>query len=443
MWVHPSSHVPDEVDGVPDGRGGEGDDSGRQGRGSSLSAALFEEEGSAALASVLPSLAQWRLRIVQQSRVASLSADSALVLHSVTLSSGEVLGCSLLLLCDDLAVDDSVFACVSRMGAVFDGRLVVDDQCRTRIPHVRAAGPMAKFQRRRTQEAAQKDAQPQPQALHQSVYHSESVGRWAAAALLEALATADDSTSAVPSTPSPPTLSSLQSRHRAVYTRLPGSLCYLHCWEPSLGSSPSLSAASGAELSLCQTFASYGFTVSYAPSSLRVVRLRYWGEWEVPCESLQRLIGVPLTYCNRLLHRWAAGQIRSLLLFVQQDWAALLYSAHFSRTRQQLVHQLTAEHAEHMRPLLQKLAQWQRSHAEALKGGASSNEWTAAESSTQSLLSMVSFLPLHFRDSAHRALLALLDSQRPLLPPTLQQPRPFYDAPTHSSNALVVRAGTS
>ena len=459
VWVHPACHVVAEGGSEAKEASVSGSTAGSSSqlhRPLSLSQAVFEEEQSPALAMSLQAIANERIRIVQQSRISSLTVDATSTLHSISCSGGEALPCDLLLLCDDVQVDDWVYGCITQLGAVFDGRVVVDEWCRTRCPHVRAAGPMAKFQRRLLTEAKEVS----PTQLRLQEYSSDSVGRLAASTLLDALT--------LPLHPSPlltphttqtvdSVLSSLRETSLAVYTRLPGHLCFFHCWTPLSSSSRSPTAAG--ELSLSQSFPSYAFTLSYSPTTLCVVRVLYWGEWDVPCENLRRLVGVPLTHCNRLLHRWGNGQIRSLLLFLQQDWTALLYSNPFNRTRQRLVQQLTRSHAQHMRPLLHKLTQWQTAHAqttgkpssgaggnsggvgrlesarESIGGGGSrSAEEGAVDSSTSSLLSMSSFLPLHFKDSAHRALLTFIQQLHPLLPPSLHQPAPLPDVP--NTNAL-------
>ena len=441
-WVHSARHGA-EPTGEDGGSGGAQD-----GRPVSLSRAVFGEEQCAALGPALQALAVERVRVVSAAHVASLLVGGpgedgcgAAALRAVVLSGGDVLPCSALLLCDERCVDDAVYACIRRMGLVFDGRLVVDERCATVAPHVRAAGPLAKFQRRAapSESAARSSGEPLLPLLEHSTYHSAAAGQLAAEQLVHALTDAAATLSAERA------LAALRDRPCVVYARLPGSLCFFHAWTPAVSSVPS---ACTEERSLSQAFPSYAVTLTYSPSSLRVLRLRYHGQWQLPVHNLVRLVGLPVTFLQRALQRWEAGQLRSLLLFVQQDWASPLYTHAFAAQRARLVHQLTHTHAEHMRPLLAKLSAWQSAHARAVTdiaggrqpkddaasgdGGVREDKAVTPEPSAASLQSLSSFLPLRFREEVHRALLRFVHEQRALLPESLRSPPTFNRGAPHT-----------
>ena len=469
-WVHRAAH----------GSGALGLDAQQQPRGDgeamdehrppmTLSAAVFGEDGSPALSAALQALAHERVRIIPQATIASVVVEpraelrmgrgggagddcgDASTLHSVALCTGEWLACDALLLCDGAHVDERMLGCIDRLSLVFDGRLVVDEQCRTRLPHLRAAGPMAKFQR---SIAAAADVQ-HPSHLHHRMYHSAAVGRLAAHHLSRAFSPA---TAQPQSHSARSSLTRLRSHSCAAYTRLPGGLAFLQCTTaPPLqptGSSGPPGGVEGRELRLCQSFSSYSFAVSYSPSTLRVVRVLYWGAYEVPVVNLRRLISLPLTYLNRLLQRWEEGHMRSLLLFLQQDWAAPLYSPAFHAAHQHTLHSLTGTHRQHIAPILTRLSHTLHLHAAqqraALNAAAqqrrgpspvTSSATAGGEAGAASLLSLTACLPLQLREAANRALLRFLDQQRPLLPSSLHALPPFSTTSSCAAPATALAAG--
>ena len=453
----------------------------------SLSAAVFGDE-LPLTAAVLNTLAEERIRIVQRSAVTSVhttaaapSADSLAGQHggdsdglfssappasctarrslqSVALSSGDVLACSALLLCASAEVDARLLdVCVRRLGLVHDGRFVVDQHFRSAtLPNVRLAGPMAKFQRSllhtattAAQAAGGSGSQSVAlgvQLLEHSFYSSGSVGRALAAeidhsASQQLVQPIDHSTDKPDSSPSAVFTAMLAAPcvRRAV---LPGPLAYYHAWSPAYSLHPSTAH----ERVLTQSFASYTFSLHVCTATLRIVRVVYWGAFELAAaHNLTRLIGLPVTYCNRLLWRWESSQIRSLLLFFQQDWAQPLYTSAFEQCHQQLLVRLGGLFAGQLNPILDKLQEFQqamqldqhRRHEQqqyqqqrrvstiqsALHRSTPSSIIQTADSADVAALQAVSaFLPAEFKDVTHRAVLAYLASQSHSLPASLQEP---------------------
>ena len=389
---------------------------------------------------------------------ASLASSVSRSLQSVVLSSGDVLPCSVLLLCDDAAVDSRLLdVAVRRLGLVHDGRFVVDEHFRSAsLSNVRLAGPMAKFQRGLLQTATESAVAASSSSatrlgvrlLDHSFYSSISIGR-ALAAEIESAAQQQPTQQQPPLSAIDP-LQQLQSANtlfpslhavscvrRAV---LPGPVGYFHSWSPAYSMHPSAAC----ERVLSQSFPSYSFSLHICTDTLRIVRLRYWGSFELlAAHNLTRLIGLPVTYCNRLLWRWESNQIRSLLLFLQQDWAQLLCSPAFATFRSRLIEQLGELYSGQLSPILDKLTAFQRSLLSDQKRRheqqqlqhqrRSSNIKSSLMQPTQfpsvgsdsvdvsALQALDGYLPAQFRDVTHRAVLSFIISQQHSLPPSLHQ----------------------
>ena len=481
LWLHGAGLQAAVVGGEAQQQalGSHGDGSAEPRLPCSLSAAVFGEDGSAALSAALQALAHERVRIIPATRVVSVEVleDEAsgcgggggggrggeagvcdgVQLHSVWLSSGEVLPCDALLLCDGLHLDERLLRCIERLSLVFDGRLVVDEQCRTRLPGLRAAGPLAKFQRRLLNEADVRH----PSHLHHRAYHSAAVGRLAADHLSRALLCAAMASTAPPgpALTARRSLERLRSHSCVSYARLPGVLAFLLCTTAPHSQPPAAAkeAADERELRLCQSFSSYSFDLCYSPSTLQVTRVSYWGAYEVPAVCLVRLIGLPVTYLNRLLQRWEEGQLRSLLLFLQQDWTAPLYSTAFRAQHSCSLQALSGSHLQHVQPILQQLSSALRlhstqqpqqaaaapspppRHARSLSSARPAEAATAVGGAElgAALLSLTSCAPLQLRDVAHRTLLRFLTQQRHMMPATLQAQPPFQQPQSTQATAAV------
>ena len=407
-----------------------------------LSAAVFGEAEAAEaagdaggwslrelMAAVLSRLASERLQLLPQTAIVQLNASTAeeggrLRLSSVTLSSGEVLPADCLLQCDAAEVDASVFALVRRLGLVFDGRLVVDAGFSCGSGGIRAGGPMAKFQR------SLQTPETSGLSLCHAAYDSVTVGqRLAAAIVSDWRRRCGLSRAAQQQRQHSPQrlLSFLSSAPRCVLALLPGPLLLFLCWRHSARTADERSEESLTRLSQSFPAASLllpqpssavpgsplsspspslpaaGFSVSlqYSRSSLLISRLGYWGCCQLPAlPSLLRLVGLPVSFCPRLLQRWERREVRNLLLFLLQDWSAPLFAPSFPAFRQQTRDRLHREQAQHMQPLLDKLRHWQQ------QGGAGAGGGDAA-----GLQSLASFLPLQFRETVQAALIGFLQSE--------------------------------
>ena len=498
-WVHPHSNL-SHLSGPPSTAGPTTDSS------HSLSVAVLGDE-LPLMAAVLTTLADERIRIVQRASITgmnvrmgatsatnsnhsrdsdvssdhpmhtshrqsggvaavhpspSASCSSSRVLQSVVLSSGDVLSCSLLVLCDECAVDGRLLdMAVRRLGLVHDGRFVVDEHFRSAsLPNVRLAGPIAKFQRGLlppATEAARAAGGSNTtglgvKLLDHAFYSSISVGR-ALATEIERAATQQQQ-SLQPSSPlsaehqpQPQSAVSLfDSLHDVSCVRravLPGPVCYFHTWSAAYSLQPS----SHYERALTQSFSSYTFSLHVCSDTLRIVRVRYWGAFELPAaHNLTRLIGLPVTYCNRLLWRWESHQIRSLLLFLQQDWAQVLYSPAFSHFRRGLIAQLGQLYGAQLQPIADKLTAFQRTvrldqqrrhdtqqlqHQRRSSNIKSALLQTTHHSSAttdsvdvSALQALTAFVPASFKDFSHRAVLTFIASQQQSMPACLHQPQP-------------------
>ena len=395
---------------------------------------------------------------------APASSSSARVLQSVVLSSGDVLACSVLVLCSSAEVDSAVLdVCVSRLGLVHDGRFVVDEHFRSAtLPNVRLAGPLAKFQRDLLQTATSAAAATGSstasglgvQLLDHAFYSSAAVGRALATELCAAaLQQQSEQQSSQPQPvlqplPGQSGASLFSSLHDVSCVRravLPGPVAYFHTWSPAYSLHPSTAS----ERVLTQSFTSYTFSLHICTHTLRIVRIRYWGAFELTAaHNLTRLIGLPVTYCNRLLWRWESGQIRSLLTFLQQDWAQVLYSHAFSHFRHQLVSRLAEVYAGQLTPILDRLTDFQRSvwvdqqrrHEQqqlqhqrrssniksALLQPTQQHTSTAASDAVDvsALQALNAYLPAQFRDVTHRAVLTFVLIQHHSLPASLHHTMP-------------------
>ena len=398
----------------------------------------------------------------ERSVFASVSQPKTTSRHvqSVSLSNGDVLPCSILLQSDDIAVDSRLLdIAVRRLGLVHDGRFVVDGQFRSAsLPNVRLAGPLAKFQRGLLRSAVDAAAAASSndmanklgvRLLDHSFYSSVSIGR-ALATVIErtaALLVSQQSKSYFQSNTASKDVSHVdgqywESLHTTCCVRravLPGSLAFFHAWSPSYCVQPSPAS----ERVLTHSFPSYTFSVHICTNTLRIVRLRYWGVFDlVSAHSLTRLIGLPVTYCNRLLWRWENNQIKSLLLFLQQDWTQILYAPSFSTFRDQLIQQLAQLYAGQLNPILDKLTtfqqtlvsdQYRQHEQQQLQNQRRSSTiksalplpMTSQSSSSDSvdmsvLQSLNAFLPTQFREVVHRAVVTFIASQQQTLPASLQ-----------------------
>ena len=489
-WVHPHSNLT-HLSGPPSSTTAV---SNEPPASLSLSAAVLGDE-LPLMAAVLNTLAEERIRIVQRVTVAALQVDAGhaatgggsnhthggddsdgasdghpvhsshrhsgnnsggpRALQSVVLSNGDVLPCSLLLLCDCCEVDDRLMeVAVRRLGLVHDGRFVVDEHFRSAsLPNVRLAGPMAKFQRgllpHATDAAAaagsSSAAELGVQLLDHAFYSSACIGRALAAEIHSAALLQHSKSQSPPRTQQQPVTTALFSSLHAVScvrrTVLPGPVAYFHAWSPAYSPRPSTMC----ERALSQSFASYSFSLHVCTATLRIVRIRYWGSFELlAAHNLTRLIGLPVTYCNRLLWRWETGQIRTLLLFLQQDWAQMLYSPAFSHFRRQLVAGLTQQYAGQLKPVMDKLISFQRTmqldqqrrHERqqlqqqrrgsnikvVLLQSTQTSDTSIGDIDVSALQALDAFLPAQLKETTHRAVLSFIVCQQQSLPAALRQP---------------------
>jgi len=248
-----------------------------------------------------------------------------------------VIACQCLIGCDQKDVDRNIFDAVQKNSLVYDGRMVVDATFATADSSVFAAGTFAKFSRR------------YGSSLPMERYDSREIGQKLADSVLQQI---DPAFSAAymeaRSRYSPPQLGVLPHVEEAI---LPGPLYYFYSVKPCLHPVKKAKViVTNQNDRLCRL-------VFDDNENLRSIT--YIGSEPIQTENLAALVGLPSSYMNRILFRYANNQIPDLVTFLQEPWATALYHESFPDLRNELKAEVY-ERREHLSGLIERYLSLQK-----------------------------------------------------------------------------------
>jgi hypothetical protein len=250
--------------------------------------------------------------------------------------------------------------------------MVVDATFTTADPNVFAAGSFAKFSRK------------YGKSLPMEKYDSREIGQKLADSVLQQI---DPASSAAymeaRSRYSPPQLGIVPRCEEAI---LPGPLHYFYAVHPSLMpvKQPKVIVTNHAE-SLCRLV---------FDDNENLQSITYIGAEKVQTANLVNLVGMPSSYMNRVLYRYANNQITDLISFLQEPWATALYHESFPDLRNELKVEVF-ERRDHLAGLLERYMSLQQRR----EGGEPIDPLSVAllvNGMPQSVKEMVQIKLLHF-----------------------------------------------
>ena len=253
---------------------------------------------------------------------ASVKQDTITVVFGTNQDNEMTLQAGALVCCDVKDVDADVFACVDGSGLVFDGRLVVDGQCRTADARVYAAGDIAKFSRSLAKRGT-------------NLRHENLDGRECGHVLASAIAARYapegsklDMGAVLPQFARPCI--------RGI-TRLPGvpDSGLLYASLPGLGGT--LAAPAGGSI----VGEGQGFKMGFTMEG-KIAWLLYHGPNVMDLMPMTRLVGLSATYLSGTVSESMEDGARMLMDMLQDPWTSALKHERFSETRDRLVTRLQA-----------------------------------------------------------------------------------------------------
>lgn len=239
--------------------------------------------------------------------------------------------CQCLIGCDTKDVDANIFNAVQKNSLVYDGRMVVDATFTTADVNVFAAGTFAKFSRK------------YGSSLPMEKYDPREIGQKLADSVLQQI---DPASSAAymeaRSRYSPPQLGVVPRCEEAI---LPGPLYYFYAVQPSL------LPVKKAKVIVTNHGDRLCRLVFDDNENLKLIT--YIGAERVETKNLLSLVGMPSSYMNRVLYRYANNQIPDLIAFLQEPWATALYHESFPDLRNELKAEVY-ERRDHLSGLLDR-----------------------------------------------------------------------------------------
>jgi hypothetical protein len=244
--------------------------------------------------------------------------------------------CSAFLSCSEQRdVDGAVFRALTKNSLVYDGRMVVDATFRTADPNVYAAGSVAKFSRR------------YGRTLTMEHFNSRELGQTLAEAVLQAVDPAGDAAALESEAFAPPALGEVPQVRAGL---LPGGLHYFHANKPSLrtAETPNVLVTSHEDRRTRLEFDDLDILTS----------ISYVGTTAVQANNLVHLVGLPSSYCNRVVYRYSQETIPDLITFLQGTWATALYHENFQELRADI--KLDVAASGDLSGLIEKFAAWRK-----------------------------------------------------------------------------------
>merc|ERR1711963_68683 len=98
----------------------------------------------------------------------------------------------------------------------------------------------------------------------------------------------------------------------------------------------------------------------------RLQCISYVGQHPIHSHNLTSLLGLPATYLNRILYRYAQEEIPDLIDFLQAPWTTALYHENFPKLRSEVIKSVTSSE---MNAEMQKLVENVMTHLQDRAGG--------------------------------------------------------------------------
>jgi hypothetical protein len=290
-----------------------------------------------------------------------------------SISGESFIECQVLLGCDTPDIDANIFDAFTANSLVYDGRAVVNAAFGTADSSIFAAGTFAKFSRRYGN-----------RQLAMEHYDSREIGKRLAESMLRFMDPAVMSVAEIPV--KPPVLGVRPKTHEGL---LPGGFNYFLSKKPSFDAiKKPIVLATQKEGSMCRMeFDDYNVLHS----------ISYIGAEAVQGRNIREMIGMPGTYLNRVLHRYAEDEVSDLVEFVQAPWTTALFHENFAEVRAALSHSVSKE--------VSKMSDLTNGVMEMLQ---ERHSGTAVD--TSKLSSLMETMPLKVREMIQIRLLEFLQS---------------------------------